>query len=214
VARYRTLIECAEKTRFANQVSLDNPASPIYRLLGTAVVFSNEPIHDPHFEQVQNSLQIRVDPMPRTFLIHDVRLATDTTEVRAHLADPRFDPTSVAWLESSAGPLPPLALPTAPEATRIVTYRPERVRIQVDASAPGLLVLTDTYYPGWRARLNGASAKIYPVDYALRGVAVPAGKSLVEFEYQPAWFWPGVTLGVIGLLGATWTLGLRRRKLL
>jgi hypothetical protein len=67
--------------------------------------------------------------------------------------------------------------------TNIVSYTPDKVVIQVDSSKPALLFLSDNYYPGWRAKVNGVSEKIYRADYSFRAVVVPAGKSTVEFFY-------------------------------
>ena len=67
-------------------------------------------------------------------------------------------------------------------------------------TCPGLLVLSDEYFPGWSATVNGHVARIYPTDVALRGVPVPAGSSTVELRYRPASFRNGLILFVLGIL--------------
>lgn len=66
----------------------------------------------------------------------------------------------------------------------IVSSSPSRITIQAETEAPALLFLSDNYYPGWQARVNGKMRKIYRADYTFRAVVVPKGKSTVEFYYQ------------------------------
>ena len=78
-----------------------------------------------------------------------------------------------------------------------------------------MLVLTDTYYPGWTASVRGADARVYATDYAFRGVRVPAGRSRVVLRYEPgplrtatlvegAALLAIVAIGVLGVLSSRW----------
>jgi len=69
--------------------------------------------------------------------------------------------------------------------------------MDVNAGATGLLVLSEVYYPGWRATVNGERAEIREVDGALRGLVVPKGASRVELEYVPLSYYAGAGLGVV-----------------
>lgn len=66
----------------------------------------------------------------------------------------------------------------------IVSYLPNEIVISVKTEKPGLLFLSDTFYPKWKATVNGIEAKIYRADYTFRAVIVPAGTSRVTFYYQ------------------------------
>ena len=57
--------------------------------------------------------------------------------------------------------------------------------VKVRARSGSFLILSDVYYPGWRASVDGRETHIYQTDYALRGVFVPAGEHAVEFTYAP-----------------------------
>jgi len=73
----------------------------------------------------------------------------------------------------------------------------------VEATAPpggGLLVLTDQFYPGWTATIDGQPAPIHRADYLFRGVLLPAGSHRVEFLYWPASFRIGATVSALALV--------------
>ena len=121
----------------------------------------------------------------------------DSGEAAKRLQDPEFDPAQQVVLENAA------ALPSYPppqeSSVDVETYAPERVRIRVESDATTWLLLTDTYFPGWQATVNGDAAPIYPANVLFRAVAIPPGSSTVEFIYQPAsWRW-GVRISLAAL---------------
>jgi uncharacterized membrane protein YfhO len=63
-------------------------------------------------------------------------------------------------------------------------------------------VVSDTFYPGWRAWVDGAPAVIYSVDGAMRGVMVPAGAHTLTMRYRPAVVFEGAALTLLGIVGA------------
>jgi hypothetical protein len=93
---------------------------------------------------------------------------------------------------------------------------PRRQVWQVTSSVPALLVVADTYYPGWRATIDGESAAIMRANLAFRAVLVPPGEHVIEFRYEPRsvriglWISSVSLLIVLGLLIAGW-LPPRRR---
>lgn len=75
--------------------------------------------------------------------------------------------------------------------------------LEAELDRPGLLVLGDTWYPGWQATVDGKETKIYPANYVMRAVVLPAGKHRVEFRYRPGSFRTGVLITLAALaLGA------------
>jgi membrane protein YfhO len=93
-------------------------------------------------------------------------------------------------------------------------YDPERVVATTSSSSSSVLVLTDTFMPGWKATVDGEPAPVLEVDHALRGVAVPSGQHRVEFTYRPSTLVAGAAVSgttVLGLIVAS-LAGLRRRR--
>jgi hypothetical protein len=86
--------------------------------------------------------------------------------------------------------------------------------VRVHADADSFLILSDVYYPGWRASLDGRDVHIYLADYALRGIAVPAGEHTVEFAFAPQSLRVGAlisALAVIVIAFIAWWLARRER---
>jgi uncharacterized membrane protein YfhO len=83
----------------------------------------------------------------------------------------------------------------------ISKYEPSYVEINTKSTGRQLLVLSDNYYQGWRATVNGGKTKILEVNGIMRGVVVPAGESKIVFSYIPESFMNGIYLFLVGLLG-------------
>jgi hypothetical protein len=139
--------------------------------------------------------------LPRAALYSAVEILPDS-DVLDRLKEPTFDPErrAIVSRESLApeqiGPVQSLAGSAALQAASIVQYKSQRVRIEAESAAPALLVLNDSNFPGWRAYVNGEAAAIVNANYLFRGVLVPAGKSVVEFRYEPRSFQAGLALSL------------------
>ncbi len=85
-------------------------------------------------------------------------------------------------------------------STKIVTYEPNSIIIETQSNKSALLFLSDSYYPGWNAYVDGKTTKIYRVNYAFRGVLVPQGNHVVTYSYNPKSFHYGIYCGLFTLL--------------
>lgn len=143
----------------------------------------------------------------RAYLAHAWRPAASPDDALTLLADPAVDPLRVPVVEGAVEARPAVDSDTpADQRVEIVAYDPEHVEVAVSAEQPGLLVLSDSYYPGWIARVDGVEAPIVPANVLARGVFVPPGDHTVTFTYAPAsWRW-GRLLSAAGLL--LWLVGL------
>ena len=103
-------------------------------------------------------------------------------------------------------PLPDADRPARSESiAKIINYAPHRIEIDADLKQGGLLILTDTFYPGWKAYVDGAEAEIIRTFYAFRGVFLERGRHRVAFRYELPYFIPFLifsTAGYAALSGA------------
>ena len=84
--------------------------------------------------------------------------------------------------------------------------------VEAQADRPALLVLTDSWYPGWKATVDGEPTEIERVDYLIRGVPVPAGSHTVEFTYEPASWRAGWIVSALALLTILVAAGIGWRR--
>lgn len=82
----------------------------------------------------------------------------------------------------------------------IIRYQSNKVFIKINLPTDGRLILSDAYYPGWRAYIDGRETNIYPANIMFRAILAPAGEHNIEFIYQPLWFWPSVVVALLGLI--------------
>ncbi|HEV3007253.1 MAG TPA: YfhO family protein, partial [Pirellulales bacterium] len=137
--------------------------------------------------------------LPRAFVPRRVEALADEGLALERMAADDFDPRRLAYVAER------LELPDDCQGTaEVVDEVPCAVAVQAEMRTAGLLVLADQWYEGWRAELNGHDAPIVRVNHAMRGVVLPAGKSRVDFRYEPPGFRVGLwlALGAVSLLAA------------
>jgi len=134
----------------------------------------------------------------RAWLVHGILPEADDAAALAALADPAFDPRSTVVVADSLDARPAAAA-AANESVAIVSYEPQQVVLRADAARPGVLVLADTFYPGWQATVDGVQTPILRANLAFRGIALEPGQHQVIFTYQPASWMLGARISLIAL---------------
>lgn len=122
------------------------------------------------------------EPLPRSYVAEGIRIVPDD-DARAALVDPRFDFRREVLLAEGL-PARAAQADSAGES-RVVSYLPDRVQLEVSARRAAVVVLLDSFDPGWRAWVDGEPARILRVNVAFRAVPVPAGEHRVEMRYRP-----------------------------
>lgn len=134
------------------------------------------------------------------------RAAVRQTVQTGMLADGTpFDPRQTALIEQEdlprfANGLPSVGTVSSAATAQIIRHEPLRITLRTDNPQAGFLVLSEMYYPGWAAWVDERRVPVRRVNYALRGLAVPAGAHRVEFRYEAPSFWRGVALGGLGIV--------------
>jgi hypothetical protein len=148
------------------------------------------------------------DALPRARLVHRARVAASDEEILATLTDPAWRPDSAVVLEAGEGG--EWTAPPGEAAPRFVRFAPDEVVLDVDARAPGFVVLADPWYPGWEATVDGARAPVLRADYALRAVRVGEGARRVVFRFRPASVRIGAAISLAGFAAIAALLAVRR----
>jgi hypothetical protein len=184
-----------------------------WQLLNVHYVLSQDDLEGPGLAQVYEEGETKVyqvgDPLPAAWLVGEVLVADDARALKMLDAE-GFSPRSTAISPTAIEGLP-MAEETSPQGSvQVVEARPGGWVLDVSAAADGLLVISQPFYPGWQARVDGVELPIHRVDYLLQGVAVPAGDHRVELVYHLSPL-PGIITGM-ALLGGLVVLVFRRRS--
>ncbi|MBW1744599.1 MAG: YfhO family protein, partial [Deltaproteobacteria bacterium] len=181
---------------------------PYYSLLGVRYILmpSQLDLNDaPPFEEgpdvphlpliYDNDIKIYENPcaLPRSFITDDFEVVS-SDDVR--ISPPGHQAASRQPATDMASDISRLSMGTA----TIEEYRPNKVSIEARLEHPGLLVLSDVYYHGWKAYVDDQPTKIFRVNQLLRGVFLREGNHRVEFRYRPESLTVGAAMGAIGLI--------------
>jgi uncharacterized membrane protein YfhO len=169
-----------------------------------------------------NTIEVLPDrkTMPRSYTVDRIVYRSDPDTIIDTLSEPSFDVRKEAVVEE------PLKLAggncRVHGEPRIVEYAPNKVRLLMQKDCESLLVLSETYYPGWYAEIKNDTTgeitdlKTMRVNYCFMGVPVPAGMNEVTFEFKPQSFRRGLMISVVtaiaGILILILGLLLRKRR--
>jgi len=142
-----------------------------------------------------------LDVLERAFLVHKAVVVTDDEDALALMRDETFDPAAEVIL--GAEPWRRFQPSQGCEPAQVTHYAPERVEIEVTAGAPGYLVLTDAWYPGWEATVDGERVPVYRADLLFRAVALDAGNHRIVFTFRPMSLRVGAGVSLAGLVVLT-----------
>ncbi len=196
IRRYLDLLEAIEAGPLP--VSL-----PLLSLMNVKYILNDEPL--PDLEMVfDDGVQIYGNDgvLPRAYIVPEARVIPDDRRLLAELKSPTFNPYREVLLETS--PQDPIAFPSQPAVSGVpfacdqsLHYSPNQVKIETRLTGDGYLVLSDTYYPGWRAYVDDQEVEILRANYAFKAVPLRAGTHTVRFEYAPLSFRLGLVISLI-----------------
>ena len=149
------------------------------------------------------------DPLPRAYFVSQGYLVQDKNEVLTRLTAADFDSRrevvimgkEVEGFDQTAS-YTEARLASIDQSDEVVIgeERPNQIQLTVNAPTAGFVVLTDTFYPGWQATIQGQPVPIWPANLAFRAVAVEAGRQEILFDYRPLSFTVGLWVSIIALV--------------
>src|SRR5215216_246445 len=157
-----------------------------------------ERTHPVVYEDGQTKVLENPEALPRAWLVHSAQQVGSEGAALELLSSGEVDPRETALLQDE--PPDKLAQPEGASSDRasVVEYEANRMRLKTATTAPGLLVLSEVYYPAWKAYVDGRPVQVGLADGLLRSVEVPEGEHEVELRYESWPLWGGVALSLIG----------------
>jgi len=146
------------------------------------------------------------DPLPRAWLVPSAQFLPDEEAVLVALKQPSFEPLHTVVVaqqnahspDSAAGAESPSSGMDGPVS--ILAYSENEIVLAAHAERAGYLVLSEVWFPGWLATVNGEPAPVWRANYPFRALPVPAGELEVRLWYAPASWRRGLALFGVGIL--------------
>jgi uncharacterized membrane protein YfhO len=194
----------------------DNPAGnqycrKVFSMLNVKYIISPRALPELQFELMRDGpvkIYRNQNVWPRAFMAGQVVVCFDDATVLKQIHTADFEPQTVFLPQAELDKLP-VQMQTLissedsgrqKQAVTIERYEANRVKLRVNNENYGLMVLSDTWFPGWIARVNDKDSPVLRVNHTLRAVALKPGISQVEFLYRPRSFIIGLMLSLSVLL--------------
>ncbi len=227
VGRWRALTDALRAADWPDRLRL-------LRMANVGYVLSESPPPDLSPVPDVSSLYRLAGPLPRLWVVSNARVIADPDDVLSELMAGDFDPTHEVLLESTSPsglfadlslgfgtraldrPLSPPELTSHPQTPPIpISLREEGNSRTIDLAlkGPAYLVLAYTYYPGWRATIDGQPADVLRANYAFMALPLETGKHRVVLDYRPTSLALGALITVLSVLAITSVVVITRRSL-
>jgi hypothetical protein len=186
---------------------MGNRGSPLYNFLGTKYVLANkdQPPGDASFVPVFNGdpqidVYLNTNALPRAQLIDRAMIVRSGEEAWQAIHAVEFDPSKEVVIENGVE-LSGAENQSAGRALAFAAIKNERVELIARTEAPVYLVMSDVFYPGWTATIDGQPTTLYPANFAFRAVLVPPGEHRVAFTFEPTMWRTGLIISALTVIG-------------
>ncbi len=177
--------------------------SNLLSLLNVKYVISPKEFEADGFELVKKGVKANIyenkDALPRAFLVDKTIVIKDEKEILEYMKSKDFNPANEVILEEGFKPSLHITHHTSYKRVDILEYSPDKVIIEANVGSPQFLVLSDSYYPGWKAYIDGQETRIYRADYILRAVHIDPCRHTIEFIYDPFSFKIGAVITLLAI---------------
>lgn len=135
--------------------------------------------------------------LPRAYIVPNA-IVLSKQETLDKLKSKDFDPKNRVVLQKN--PSIKLNNQSSYKKVEIVNREPNKIQLRTSLDNPGFLVLSEIYYPGWKAYDNGKATEIYKADYILRSISLKKGRHEIIFIYSPDSYKTGLTISLSAFL--------------
>lgn len=189
-------------------------------LLNTKYILTTERIEDERFPLVSSdeipaaqtwdperkgtlrlNVYKNVSVLPRAFVVHSVKVIKDRQQILEALKDPDFDPRAVIILEEKPEESgDDVFVEEGSDRVSFISYAEDEFALKASLLSRGFLFLSEVYFPGWKAFVDGQSTKIYRANYLFRAIYLDKGNHSVRFVYRPLSVEIGASITVLTLI--------------
>jgi len=191
----------------------------IINMLGGKYIIVPQFLSEPFLEQItydperMEVLYENRTKLAQAWFVKNIRCFDDSKEIIAYMNNPSFHPFQEALLLnkdiSYRHYYTPCDKIPLSESTKfdgegiigIAEKTPNSIRLLTESKNTQFLVLSETYYPNWIAKIDNQETEIYQTNHILRGIQVPAGKHTITFQFYPKTYYLTLTMIWIGNIG-------------
>jgi hypothetical protein len=195
-------------------IHLTDSKSILTDLINVKYILTTREINEDKLRLIYNK-EIRIyenmEVFPRAFVVPKAVVIKEKEEILRHLSSKYFEPTKYVILEEEPDiDHRPKTIDhrLEKEQVTITKYEPNEVAINVVLSSSKFLILSDSYYPGWKVYVDGKEDKLFCANYIMRAVYLDKGDHKVDFIYDPVSFKVGKYISFLSLILITSFLGI------
>jgi hypothetical protein len=168
------------------------------QVIGAFKQYFSQPNFQVTWQGHQFAIYENLTALPRAFLVPNYTVMNETA-ILPRLRDNNFDPRKLVILEEK--PETSFQSDTGAVGTcQVTSYDANKIVVQATLRSSGILVLSENYYPAWKASVDGKPTKIYRTDYLFRGVLLDKGDHRIEFVFKSAYYKLGGLISIFASL--------------
>jgi hypothetical protein len=216
--RYAELMNAARGAPIATRtpVLAAVGSHPVIDMLGARVWMTWRYPRDPDWQRQGRPLfgyEIEDNPnaLPRAWLVDNAVVIESKEERLKQMARGPFDPRRTVILEELPNELPPVPSET-PGRVKVLSRSPGEYVIEAENAADAYLVLSEAYYPGWSAEVDGRPVDVVPANHLIQAVRLPPGKHVVRFSYRSRFLIAGMAIAALAATVPFAIVLVRRRR--
>jgi hypothetical protein len=203
---YREFTSLSEKQEHLSHIVFSRISSPLYDFLGVKYLMTKENniIQENSYKEVYLGEGVKIyenqNMKPRAFFAKNIQVASDISESFREMKKKDFDINLTTIVTDKSFNINNILPSEINDIVEIKEYINNKIVLNTKANGTRLLVLTDTYYPGWEVFIDGQQTNILRVNHAFRGVEVKSGEHKIEFRFRPKSFYYGAFISCSTLL--------------
>jgi len=150
--------------------------------------------------------------LPRAWLVNNAVVIESKAERLKVLGEGPWDPRKTVILEDYPAGVPPVPTDRSAGTARVKSRKAGEFVVEAENDADAFLILSEAYYPGWSAEVDGSPADVLPANHLIQAVRLPSGKHVVRFSYRSRFLGLGLGVALLAAMVPVAIALVRRRR--